>query len=130
MADIGDGVAGLRREAAGLFDFLNIVNATVAGPHWLGLATEGYIFVGNVYWSFCFLLSRVSARIERDMVRGAGRGGKDMTTAAINVAGLSSWLGDFFALVNIVLAVPRGCSRVLCGPAGSGKSTLLRCARM
>ncbi|MDZ7601033.1 MAG: amino acid ABC transporter permease [Hoeflea sp.] len=57
----------------GLFDFLNIVNAAVADPHWLGLATEGYIFVGIVYWSFCFLLSRVSARIERDMARGAAR---------------------------------------------------------
>ena len=49
------------------------VNAAVADPHWLGLATEGYVFVGIVYWCFCFLLSRVSARIERDMARGAAR---------------------------------------------------------
>lgn len=60
----------------GLFDFLNIVNAAVADPRWLGLATEGYIFVGIVYWGFCFLLSRVSARIERGMVRGAVREGQ------------------------------------------------------
>ena len=55
----------------GLFDFLNIVNAAIADPRWLGLATEGYVFVGIVYWCFCFLLSRVSARIERDMAKGA-----------------------------------------------------------
>lgn len=59
----------------GLFDFLNIVNAAVADPRWLGLATEGYVFVGFVYWSFCFLLSRVSARIEHRMGRGAGNAG-------------------------------------------------------
>lgn len=49
----------------GLFDFLNIVTAAVADPRWLGLATEGYLFVGLVYWGFCFFLSRVSASIER-----------------------------------------------------------------
>ena len=54
----------------GLFDFLNIVNAAVADPRWLGLATEGYIFVGIVYWCFCFLLSQVSARIEYRMGQG------------------------------------------------------------
>lgn len=59
----------------GLFDFLNIVNAAVADPRWLGLATEGYVFVGIVYWSFCYLLSRVSARIETGMARGAIREG-------------------------------------------------------
>ena len=60
----------------GLFDFMNIVNAAVADPRWLGLATEGYLFVGLVYWLFCFLLSRVSSSIERRMARGrtiAGR---------------------------------------------------------
>mgnify|MGYP002785186702 CR=1 FL=1 len=60
----------------GLFDFLNIVNAAVADPRWLGLATEGYLFVGAVYWAFCYLMSRVSARIERGMDHGAGAGGR------------------------------------------------------
>lgn len=58
----------------GLFDFLNIVNAAVADPRWLGLATEGYIFVGLVFWSFCFLLSQVSARVEHRMGQGARDG--------------------------------------------------------
>ncbi|MFH1516678.1 MAG: ATP-binding cassette domain-containing protein, partial [Pseudomonadota bacterium] len=48
-----------------------------------------------------------------------------MTAAAINVVGLSKWFGDFLALDDIALTVPRGCSTVLCGPSGSGKSTLL-----
>lgn len=50
-----------------------------------------------------------------------------MTATAINVVGLSKWFGDFLALDDIALTVPRGCSTVLCGPSGSGKSTLLRC---
>jgi general L-amino acid transport system permease protein len=54
----------------GLFDFLNIVNAAIADPKWLGLATEGYLFVAIVYWCFNFLLSRVSANLERQMARG------------------------------------------------------------
>lgn len=58
----------------GLFDFLSIVSAAVADPRWLGLATEGYVFVGFVYWGLCFLLSRVSARIELDLRRGRERG--------------------------------------------------------
>ncbi|RTM05528.1 MAG: amino acid ABC transporter permease [Hyphomicrobiales bacterium] len=53
----------------GLFDFLNIVTAGLSDARWLGLATEGYIFVGLVYWSFCFALSQVSARLERDADR-------------------------------------------------------------
>ncbi|MFN3228013.1 MAG: amino acid ABC transporter permease [Hyphomicrobiales bacterium] len=54
----------------GLFDFLNIVNAAIADPRWLGLAAEGYIFVGLFYWAFCFFLSKVSASLERRMGRG------------------------------------------------------------
>lgn len=54
----------------GLFDFLNIVTAAIADPEWLGLATEGYVFVGIVYWSFCFFLSRVSGSLERRLGRG------------------------------------------------------------
>lgn len=49
----------------GLFDFLNIVVAGLSDARWLGLATEGYVFVGVIYWSICFGMSRMSARFER-----------------------------------------------------------------
>ncbi|GAA4130524.1 amino acid ABC transporter permease [Aminobacter aganoensis] len=57
----------------GLFDLLNIVNAALSDPAWLGLATEGYVFVGLVFWSLCFGLSQVSARMERDAERNQSR---------------------------------------------------------
>ena len=48
----------------GLFDLLNIVVAGLSDAHWIGLATEGYIFVGVIYWTICFGMSRMSARFE------------------------------------------------------------------
>jgi len=57
----------------GLFDFLNIVTAAIADPQWLGLATEGYVFVGLVYWSFCFFLTRVGDSLERRLGEGQSR---------------------------------------------------------
>lgn len=57
----------------GLFDLLNIVTAALSDARWLGLATEGYVFVGLIYWSFCFGLSQVSARLERDLAGAHSR---------------------------------------------------------
>lgn len=48
----------------GLFDLLNIVVAGLSDAHWIGLATEGYVFVGAIYWTVCFSMSRMSARFE------------------------------------------------------------------
>jgi general L-amino acid transport system ATP-binding protein len=46
---------------------------------------------------------------------------------AIEMAGVSKWVGHFQALNNIDRAVTRGETIVTCGPSGSGKSTLIRC---
>lgn len=51
----------------GLFEVLNIVAAGAADPDWLGLHSEGYIFVGLVFWTLCFGMSRYSQRLERDL---------------------------------------------------------------
>ncbi len=48
----------------GLFDFLNVVAAGTADPQWLGLAAEGYVVVGLVFWTLCFGMSRYSHAIE------------------------------------------------------------------
>ncbi len=48
----------------GLFDLLNIVLAGLSDPNWIGSATEGYIFVGIVYWLICFVMSRISKQLE------------------------------------------------------------------
>lgn len=49
----------------GLFDLLNIVTAGSSDPRWLGSANEGYIFVGLVFWTLCFGMSRFSRRLEQ-----------------------------------------------------------------
>ncbi len=48
----------------GLFDLLNVVAAGTADPQWLGLAAEGYVVVGLVFWFLCFGMSRYSRSLE------------------------------------------------------------------
>jgi general L-amino acid transport system ATP-binding protein len=47
--------------------------------------------------------------------------------AAVQIAGLDKWYGQFHVLRDINLEVRRGERIVICGPSGGGKSTLLRC---
>ena len=49
----------------GLLDLIGIVSAATADPKWLGFATEGYVFIGAVFWVICFSMSRYSAHLER-----------------------------------------------------------------
>jgi general L-amino acid transport system permease protein len=51
----------------GLFDLLGMVQAISADPAWHASAARatGYLFVGLIYWSFCFGMSRYSAFLER-----------------------------------------------------------------
>src|SRR3546814_19199563 len=48
----------------GLFDLLNIVVAGLSDANWIGLAAEGYVFVGVLSWTICFGMSRMSASFE------------------------------------------------------------------
>lgn len=49
----------------GLFDALAIIQAGLNDPLWLGRAVEGYLFVGFVFWVFCFAFSRYSQHLEK-----------------------------------------------------------------
>jgi general L-amino acid transport system permease protein len=49
----------------GLFDLLAMVRITAADSHWLGMETEGYVFVTFVFWIFCYGMSRYSIALER-----------------------------------------------------------------
>ncbi len=48
----------------GLFDLLGMVRITSADKNWLGMETEGYVFVAIVFWVFCYLMSRYSKVLE------------------------------------------------------------------
>ncbi|MEP1765113.1 MAG: amino acid ABC transporter ATP-binding protein [Sulfitobacter sp.] len=49
------------------------------------------------------------------------------TASSVEIKNLNKHYGDFHALKNINLSIPKGKVTCLIGPSGSGKSTLLRC---
>ena len=49
----------------GLFDLLAMVRITSADSHWLGMETEGYVFVTVVFWAFCYAMSHYSKSVEQ-----------------------------------------------------------------
>jgi len=51
----------------GLFDLLSMVKLTANDRDWLGMDTEGFVFVAIVYWIFNFTMSRYSKRLERKL---------------------------------------------------------------
>ncbi len=57
----------------GLLDLLSIVKTGTTDKNWLGLATEGYIFVAAVFWVFCFSMSRYSIWLENKLHTGHKR---------------------------------------------------------
>ncbi|MBV9523803.1 MAG: amino acid ABC transporter permease [Alphaproteobacteria bacterium] len=57
----------------GLFDLLSTATAALNDPNWRGFYWEAYIFVGFLYWCFCFFMSRYSRSLERGLDRGERR---------------------------------------------------------
>lgn len=57
----------------GLLDLLSVVKAGTTDKNWLGLATEGYVFVAAVFWVFCFGMSRYSIWLENKLHTGHKR---------------------------------------------------------
>jgi len=57
----------------GLFDLLSVVKAGTQDADWLGLASEGYVFVAAVFWVFCFGMSRYSIWLENQLHTGHKR---------------------------------------------------------
>jgi general L-amino acid transport system permease protein len=53
----------------GLVDLLGAVNLALKDPNWLGLAKEGYVFTGIVFFVCCFGMSSYSRRLERRVNR-------------------------------------------------------------
>jgi len=47
-----------------LFDLLNTTKTALRDPEWLGFSLEAYIFVGIIYFVFCYSMSRYSRGLE------------------------------------------------------------------
>jgi ABC-type amino acid transport system permease subunit len=53
----------------GLFDLLGAAKAVIVDPKWVGFGVEVYLFTAAVYFLFCFVVSRFSLRLERELQR-------------------------------------------------------------
>jgi general L-amino acid transport system permease protein len=49
----------------GLFDLLNIANAVISQPDWLGLRRESYLFVTIIYYVGCYAIAAMGSWLER-----------------------------------------------------------------
>lgn len=57
----------------GLVDLIGIIAAATADPAWLGFATEGYVFVGLLFWVLCYGMSRYGLRLEYTLAKATRR---------------------------------------------------------
>ncbi|AVA23873.1 amino acid ABC transporter permease [Rhizobium sp. NXC24] len=53
----------------GLYDLLHSAQAAASEPAWQGFTVEALVFVGLIYFVFCFAMSRYSQRLEVDLNR-------------------------------------------------------------
>jgi general L-amino acid transport system permease protein len=57
----------------GLFDLLGTAKGSLSDPVWRGFYRESFLFVGVIYFAFCFFMSKYSQRLERELHRGHKR---------------------------------------------------------
>ena len=57
----------------GIFDLLTAGKTAVVEPAWQGFGVEVYVFVGLIYFVFCFAMSRYSQNLEAELNRHRGR---------------------------------------------------------
>ena len=51
----------------GLLELAGMVNLAKTNPKWLGMAMEGYVFAGLVFWIICYVMSRYSQNLEKKL---------------------------------------------------------------
>ncbi|MEA5581807.1 amino acid ABC transporter permease [Nodularia harveyana UHCC-0300] len=51
----------------GLVELTGIARSVLAQPQFLGRYAEVYLFIGLIYWIFCYLMSLVSQRLEKQL---------------------------------------------------------------
>src|SRR3954452_626570 len=53
----------------GIFDLLTTAKTAIIDPAWQSFSVEVYLFVGLIYFAFCFAMSRYSRRLEAQDLR-------------------------------------------------------------
>lgn len=53
-----------------LFDLMSTTKAALSDSDWLGFSMEAYLFVGLIYFIFCFLMSRFGKIFEKEFSKG------------------------------------------------------------
>jgi general L-amino acid transport system permease protein len=51
----------------GLVELLGISGSILANPKFLGRYSEVYLFIGILYWLFCYLMSQASRKLEQQL---------------------------------------------------------------
>jgi general L-amino acid transport system permease protein len=54
----------------GLLELAGMIGLAKTNPKWLGMAIEGYVFAGLVFWVICYAMSRYSQRLEKRLSVG------------------------------------------------------------
>ncbi len=49
----------------GLMELAGMIGLAKTNPKWLGMAMEGYVFAGLVFWVICYAMSRYSQNLEK-----------------------------------------------------------------
>lgn len=57
----------------GLYDLLGTAKTSLSDPVWRGFYKEAYLSVGVIYWAFCFMMSKYSQKLEKDLNRAHRR---------------------------------------------------------
>ena len=51
----------------GLLELAGMIGLAKTNPKWLGMAMEGYVFAGLVFWVICYAMSRYSQNLEKKL---------------------------------------------------------------
>jgi general L-amino acid transport system permease protein len=54
----------------GLLELAGMIGLAKTNPKWLGMAAEGYVFAGLVFWVICYAMSRYSQNLEKKLSTG------------------------------------------------------------
>ncbi len=57
----------------GLYDLMNAAKASFVDPAWRGASLEAYVFIGAIYFLFCFFMSKYSQALEAGFARAEKR---------------------------------------------------------